>query len=225
METLCAALDSLAGEPQRRIVILRGAGPAFCAGLDLHEAAEVRVAEESGRWVARTFQTLVASPLVTLAAAHGAAYGGGAALMACCDLVVAAEGLKICFPEVRRGLMPALAAAVLRERLGGNLRELLLPGEPIDAARARQIGLVCRVATDERLLAEAHALAAAILKGGPESVRQTKLLLRQLEATSLEQRLGLAMEFHRRARLSDEAREGLAAFQDHRPPNWTTDIE
>ncbi len=74
MEALCGALESLAGEPRRRVVILRGAGPAFCAGLDLHEAAETDFAKQSAVWVARTFQTLAASPLVTIAAVHGAAY-------------------------------------------------------------------------------------------------------------------------------------------------------
>jgi methylglutaconyl-CoA hydratase len=226
MKTLCEALESLAGETQRRVVILQGAGPAFCAGLDLQEAAQADVAEESGRWVARTFQTLAASPLATIAAVHGAAYGGGAALMACCDLAVAAEDVKICFPEIHRGLVPALAAAVLHRRLRhGDLCELLLLGEPVDAGRALPMGLVHRVVPYDRLLAESHVMAAALLKGGPDSVRETKRLLGELDATSLAHRLARAMEFHKRARLSGEAREGLAAFREHRPPHWPSGIQ
>jgi len=226
LELLCEALASLASEPQRRVVILRGAGPAFCAGLDLHEAARIEVAQESALWVARTFQTLAASPLVTIAAVHGAAYAGGAGLMACCDFVVAAEAAQICFPEVRRGLWPALAAAALRSRLrDGDLRELLLLAEPIDAQEALRMGLVRRVVPTDRLLAEAQAIAAAILKGGPESVRQTKRLLRELDATDRAQRFAQAIEFHKQGRLSDEAREGLAAFREHRSPNWPGGIQ
>jgi methylglutaconyl-CoA hydratase len=221
MESLCGALESLAGEPKRRVVILRGAGPAFCAGLDLHEAAQPDVAEPSVQWVSRTFQTLAASPLVTIAAVGGAAYAGGAGLMACCDFAVAAEGVKICFPEVRRGLLPALAAAALRSRLAsGDLRELLLLGEPIDAQRALQMGLVRKVVPADRLLAEAQAIAAKVIQGGPESVRQTKRLLRELDPTDLSKLFARTVEFHKQGRLSEEAQEGMAAFRENRPPNW-----
>ncbi len=182
LQLLCGALESLAAEPQRRVVILRGAGAAFCAGLDLYEAAQIEVAQESALWVARTFQALAASPLVTIAAVHGAAYAGGAGLMACCDFVIAAEGTQICFPEVRRGLLPALATAALRSHLcDGDLRELLLLAEPVDAQRALCMGLVRRVVSADRLLTEAQEIAATILKGGPESVRQTKRLLGELD--------------------------------------------
>jgi enoyl-CoA hydratase/carnithine racemase len=221
MQSLCEALQSLAAEPQRRVVILRGAGPAFCAGLDLYEAAGIQRAEESAQWVARTFQALAASPLVSIAAAHGAAYAGGAGLLACCDLAVAADGLRIAFPEARRGLVPALAAVALRERLrGGDLAELLLLGEPIDAAQALGMGLVQRVVPGDCLLAEAQKLAALVLQGGPNAVRQTKLLLRETRGTDPGQSFQRALEFHQRARLSDEAQEGLAAFREHRGPRW-----
>ncbi len=183
MESLCRALEALAVEPQRRVVILRGAGPAFCSGLDLDEAAEADLAERSALCVARTFQTVADLPLVTIAAVHGAAYAGGAGLMACCDFIVAADDLRICFPEVRRGLVPALAAAALRWRLrDGDLRELLLLAEPIDAQRALRMGLVDRVVPGDQLMAAARAIAATVLKGGPRAVRQTKRLLRELDA-------------------------------------------
>ena len=172
-------------------------------------------------WVARTFQTIAASPLVTIAAVHGAAYGGGAGVMACCDFVIAAEDLRICFPEVRRGLLPALVAAALRPRLrDGDLRELLLLGEPIDAPRALQMGIVRQVVPAERLLVEARAMAATILKGGPDAVRRTKRLLGELDSTDRASLFARALEFHKQGGLSDEAREGMAAFREHREPNW-----
>lgn len=226
MGALCVALESLAGEPQRRVVIFRGAGPSFCAGLDLQEAAETDFARQSALWVARTFQTIAASPLVTIAAVHGAAYGGGAGILACCDLAIAAEGLRICFPEVRRGLLPALVVAALRSRLrDGDLRELMLLGEPVDARRALQMGIVRQVVPAERLLTEVRTVAATVLKGGPEAVRRTKRLLGELDSSDLASLIARALDFHKQNGLGDEAREGMAAFREHREPSWTSVIQ
>jgi methylglutaconyl-CoA hydratase len=223
MESLCRSLETLAGQPRRRIVILRGVGPVFCAGLDLHEAAKLEQADESAHWVARTFETLTSSRLVTIAAAHGAAYGGGVGLLACCDLVVASEDLRVCSPEVRRGLVAALAAAALMTRLGeSDLRQLLMLAEPIDAQRARSIGLVDRVVAADRLLAEARQMAATLVQGAPDALRQTKRLLGELRSLAPSQRFARALEFHQQARLSEEAREGMAAFREHREPRWPT---
>lgn len=224
MQSLCAALEALASEPERRVVILNGAGPVFCAGLDLQEAADIGLAEHSADWVARTFRTLAHSPLVTIAAAHGAAFAGGAGLLSCCDFAIASEDLRIAFPEVRRGLVPALVAAVLRDRLReGDLHELFFLGEPISAEQARAMGLVQRIIPADRLLEEARALGVTILKGAPNAVRQTKRLLHELRSTERSQLLTQALKFHKRARESDEAREGIAAFLEHREPNWTTE--
>jgi len=222
MELLCATLQSLAAEARRRVVILRGAGPAFCAGLDLDEAAEPALAERSGDCVAETFQALATSPLITLAAAQGAAYAGGAGLLACCDFVVAADDLRICFPEVRRGLVPALATAAMSQRLRqSDVRQLVLLAEPVDARRALGMGLVDRVVAPERLTAEAQQIAATLLKGAPEAVRQTKRLLQELHRAAPAVLVSRALEFHRQARLSDEAQEGIAAFRQKREPSWT----
>ena len=226
LEALCQALEELAMEPRRRVVIFRGAGPAFCSGLDLDEAAQAELAEQSAMCVARTFRTVAGFPLITVAAVHGAAYAGGAGLMACCDFIVAADDLRICFPEVRRGLVPALAAAVLHGRLrDGDLRGLLLLAEPIDAQRALHMGLVDRVVRADQLMATAQAIAAAVLQGGPQAVRRTKRLLRQLDAPDCQQLFAAALEFHTQARLSGEAEEGIAAFRQHRDPYWPRSIE
>jgi methylglutaconyl-CoA hydratase len=222
MEALCAALELLAADPQRRLVLVRGAGAGFCSGLDLHETADADVAEHSADWVARTFKTLKYSPLVTVAVAHGAAYAGGAGLLACCDFAVASDDLQVGFPEVRRGLIPALVAAVLEDRLrDGDLYELFLIGEPISAERARTMGLVHRIVPPDQLLDEARTLAATILKGGPEAIRQTKRWLHELRATDRSQVLTQALKVHKRVRESEEAQEGLDAFLEHRDPDWS----
>ncbi|MBC7821717.1 MAG: enoyl-CoA hydratase/isomerase family protein [Planctomycetaceae bacterium] len=221
MEALCETLAVLATEPQRRLVILNGAGSAFCAGLDLHESANPSFAERGAEWVARTLQTVSQSPLVTIAAAHGAAFAGGAGLLSCCDFAIGTPELKIAFPEVRRGLVPALVGAILQDRLrDADLRELFFIGEPVDAQRAQAMGLVQRIVPADRLLDEARTLATTILQGAPDAVRQTKRLLQELRSTAPSQRLTQALEFHKRARASDEAREGIAAFFEHRAPDW-----
>jgi methylglutaconyl-CoA hydratase len=146
--------------------------------------------------------------------------------MACCDFIVAADGLRVCFPEVHRGLVPALAAAALRRRVrDSDLRELLLLAQPIDAQRALQMGLVDRVVQGDQLMAAAGEIVATILQAGPCAVRQTKHLLRRLDPTDRHQSFALASEFHKQARLSTEASEGLAAFREHRDPNWPGCIE
>ncbi len=221
MESLCETLNVLAMEPRRRVVILNGAGPAFCAGLDLQESADLSTAERGAEWVARTLQTLSQSPLVTIAAAHGAAFAGGAGLLSCCDFAIGTPELRLAFPEVRRGLVPALVGAILHDRLrDADLRELFFIGEAINAERAQAMGLLQRIVPADRLLDEARAMAATILQGAPDAIRQTKRLLQELRSTAPAQRLTQALEFHKRARSSDEAREGIAAFFEHRAPNW-----
>jgi len=221
MELLCRTIAKLGEDPDSRVVILRGNGAAFCAGLDLTEAADSARAEEGARAVAETFEAVTATPLVVIAAAHGAAIAGGAGLMACCDIIIASEDLRIAFPEVRRGLVPALVSAALLNRIGDSaLRELLLGGEAINSSRAREIGLVHRVVSTESLASEAEKAAAAILKGAPGAVRETKALLRKLRASGPREATRLAMEVHARVRHGHEATEGIAAFRDGREPRW-----
>lgn len=222
LEQLCDAVDHLERDPAQRVVILRGAGEVFSAGLDLKEAADDTLAERSAECVERALRKLRETPLVTVAAVHGGAFAGGAGLLAACDIVIAATDARIGFPEARRGLLPALICGVLKAKVReGDLRELFLAGEPIGAARARELGLVQRVVTAEHLLDEAVALARAILAGGPETIRLTKRLLNEmyrLEGAAWADRLA---EMHLDARRSAEAREGLAAFFERREPNWT----
>ena len=218
LRALGDAITQMEDDPACRVIILRGEGPVFCAGLDLIEASDPRSSEESARGVRRVLTFLRESRLVTIAAAHGGAYAGGAGLLAACDLVVATEDLKVGFPEIRRGLVPALVSAVLANKVrDGDLRELFLIGDPVSAHRAQQMGLVQHIVPAERLMEHARAIAETILTGGPEAVRLTKQILNtQLARASLEQ----LQAVHEQVRQSAEAQEGLAAFQEHRRPRW-----
>jgi len=222
LNELIAAINVASDQADERVLILRGAGAAFCTGLDLKEAADSKKAQMTAELVAKTLITLAETRLVTIAAVHGAAVAGGAGIMSACDFVVAAEKTKIGYPEVRRGLVAGLVMTFLRRQVGErNMRELVLGGELIDAARAREIGLVNRVVPPNELMNEAQKFADSILQGAPNALAQTKRLIEELWSTSVKEDVDLALKRHMQARESAEAREGIAAFNEKRPPNWT----
>jgi len=219
---LCAAIKVAAEQPEQRVLILRGSGVAFCTGLDLKEAADSTKAHETAEMVANTLVAISQTRLVTIAAVHGAALAGGAGIMSACDFVVAAERTKIGYPEVRRGLVAGLVMTFLRRQVGErNMRELLFSGDLIDAARAREIGLVNRVVVPDDLMNEAQKFAASVLQGAPGALAQTKRLVEELWWRSVKEDVDVALKYHMQARESEEAREGIAAFNEKRRPSWT----
>ena len=218
---LCAAINAASQQPEQRILILRGAGAAFCTGLDLKEAADQNKAHATAEMVANTLISISQTRLVTIAAVHGAAVAGGAGIMSACDLVVAAEKTKIGYPEVRRGLVAGLVMTFLRRQVGErNMRELLYTAELIDAAGAKEIGLVNRVVAPEEVMNEAQKFAVSVLQGAPGALAQTKRLVEDLWWHSVKEDVDIALKYHMEARKSDEAREGIAAFNEKRKPNW-----
>ena len=217
---LVAAIKVVSDEAQERILILRGAGAAFCTGLDL-KAASPENAHATAEMVAKALLALSQTRLVTIAAVHGAAVAGGAGIMSACDFVVAAEGTKIGYPEVRRGLVAGLVMTFLRRQTGErNMSELLLGSELIDAEGAKEIGLVNRVVSRENLMSEAQKFADSVLQGAPGALTQTKRLIEELWWRSVKEDVDLALKYHMQARESSEASEGIAAFNEKRPPNW-----
>ncbi|PYI57659.1 MAG: enoyl-CoA hydratase/isomerase family protein [Verrucomicrobia bacterium] len=217
---LVAAIKVVSDEAQERILILRGAGAAFCTGLDL-KAASPENAHATAEMVAKALLALSQTRLVTIAAVHGAAVAGGAGIMSACDFVVAAEGTKIGYPEVRRGLVAGLVMTFLRRQTGErNMSELLLGSELIDAEGAKEIGLVNRVVSRENLMSEAQKFADSVLQGAPGALAQTKRLIEELWWRSVKEDVDLALKYHMQARESSEASEGIAAFNEKRPPNW-----
>jgi methylglutaconyl-CoA hydratase len=217
---LVAAIRVASDEPNERIIILRGAGAAFCTGMDL-KAATPQNAHAMAELVAETLLTLSQTRLITIAAVHGAAVAGGAGIMSACDFVVAAERTKIGYPEVRRGLVAGLVMTFLRRQVGErNMRELLLGSELINAERAKEIGLVNRVVAQEDLMSEAQKFADSVLQAAPGALAQTKHFIEELWWRSVKEDIDLAFKHHMEARESSEAREGIAAFNEKRPPNW-----
>lgn len=221
MNELIAAIESAAADPAQRILILRGAGKAFCTGLDLQEAAkaEPHVTAET---VARTLLALAETRLITIATVHGAAVAGGAGIMSACDFVIAAERTKIGYPEVRRGLVAGLVMTFLRRQLRErDLRELLLASELIEAERARELGLVNRVVPSAELETEVQKITTSVLQGAPGAISNSKRLMEELWSTSVREDIERALRHHMDARESPESKEGIAAYNEKRPPNWT----
>jgi methylglutaconyl-CoA hydratase len=218
---LCSAVNVASEQPEQRVLILRGAGAAFCTGLDLKEAADTTKAHATAEMVANTLIAISQTRLVTIAAIHGAAVAGGAGIMSACDFVVAAQGTKIGYPEVRRGLVAGLVMTFLRRQISErNLRELLFSSELIHAGRAKEIGLVNRVVASDDIISEAKKIAVSVLQGAPGALAQTKRLVEELWWRSVKEDIDLALDYHMEARESDEAREGIAAFNEKRKPNW-----
>ncbi len=221
LNELVAAIKVSSDQTSERVLILRGAGAAFCTGLDLKEAADPKKAHATAEMVANTLVALSQTRLITIAAVHGAAVAGGAGIMSACDFVVAAEKTKIGYPEVRRGLVAGLILTFLRRQVGErDIRELLFGSELIDAERAREIGLVNRVVPRGDVMSEAQKFAESVLQGAPEAIAQTKRLIEELWSSSVKEDVDLALKYHMQARESAEAQEGIAAFNEKRKPKW-----
>lgn len=221
VEALLAALTAAENDAGQRVLILTGAGPVFCSGLDLAEAADAAQAHRSAELIGEVLRRLSESRLVTIAVVRGAAIAGGAGLMSACDFVLAEASAQIGYPETRRGLVAALVMTFLRRQLRErDARRLLLTGEIIAAPRAESIGLVNEALAADRLMPRALAIAAEVMQGGPEAVARTKQLLAHLWPASLSADLAQAMKTHLATRGSTEIQEGIAAFREKRSPKW-----
>jgi methylglutaconyl-CoA hydratase len=210
-----------------RVLVLTGAGDAFCSGLDLSElqgmrdktAAEHRLEAER---VARLFLSLYEFPVPTIAAVHGAAIAGGAGLATICDFTIATTEAKFGFTETRIGFVPALVSAFLSLQIGDkHSRDLLLTGRIIDAHEAFRLGLVTEVVAREELAKRVETLSVSLIANSPESLVATKQLIAAQNRPWLDAAIVLAMEANAQARETDDFREGVSAFLEKRKPVWS----
>lgn len=201
-----------------RCVVLRGEGPSFSAGADLdwmRASADLDHAANraEGLRLAGLFRTLDACPAPVVAAVHGHAIAGGAGLVACCDIAIAAPGTRFAFTETRIGLVPATISPYVVARIGTTAaRRYLLTAERFDADEALRIGLVAGLADDP--IAEADRLADLLCGNGPEAVRIAKRMLR--ERPSEEDLAQLIAD----VRSSAEGQAGLRALLADEEPPW-----
>ncbi len=220
----------ISDQPSIRMMILRGEGPSFSAGADLSwmklAALNSRDDNETdAQRLAEMLLKLYEMPQMTLALVHGTAMGGGAGLVAACDVAIAMASTKFSFSEVRLGLTPATISPFVIDAIGPRwARALFVTAESFDAAYAERIGLVQYVAqsSDEMADLEEH-IAKLVFSAAPGAVADAKKLVRDVTRRPIDSELG-----HRTAkriaarRASAEGKEGIAAFLEKRPPSWKT---
>jgi enoyl-CoA hydratase len=217
---IARALDLLDRETELRVGVLTGAGPAFCAGMDLKAFAAGEVVRDASRGFAGIVERPSAKPLI--AAVEGWALGGGFEIVLSCDMVTAGRGARFGLPEVKRGLA-ARGGGVFRlpRRLPRAVAmELITTGAPLDAARAEHFGLVNRLVDDGQALAAALELAALIAANAPMSVRASKAVADESADWPLAEGFQRQKAYLEPVFASQDAAEGVAAFKERRDPVW-----
>jgi methylglutaconyl-CoA hydratase len=228
LELIAALEEAAAGSA--RVVVLRGAGDAFCAGLDLAElqgmhdkpAAELR---QDAERIARLFRTLYELPRPTIAAVHGPAIAGGTGLATLCDFTLATPAAKFGYTEARIGFVPAIVSAYLALQIGDKrARDLLLTARFFGVEEAHRLGLVNQIVEppekfEEYILAQARQLAA----NSPQSLAATKRLMAAQNKPWLDAAIAHAMQANAEARETEDFKEGLAAFLEKRKPKWAVE--
>jgi methylglutaconyl-CoA hydratase len=226
IDELLAALDEIETGPAR-VAIITGAGKSFCAGMDLDALSALAAYSheqnlEDSRRMARLFRRLYLFPKPLIAAVNGAAIAGGTGIATMCDFTLAVPEAKFGYTEVKIGFLPALVSVFLRRQIGEKrARDLLLTGRIFDAAEAHAFGLVTQIIPADILLSRARELATSLLSASPGSLMRTKLLLRRCAEIEIDREIELAVQENAAIRSTAEFKEGLAAFLEKRPPNWS----
>ena len=223
------AFQTLHGAEGARVAFVRGVGGSFSAGADLdwmRDAADLSEDDnrEDAMAMARMLKSLADLPMLTVALVEGAAFGGGAGLVAACDMAIASAGARFAFSEVKLGLVPATISPYVVAAIGPRAAKgLFATGRVFDAAHAEKVGLVDEVVADAAALDAAQArLAAEMMACAPGAVADSKKLVDDVWAKTVDH--GVMHETANRiarARVSEEGREGVAAFLGKRKASWT----
>ncbi|MCC6870204.1 MAG: enoyl-CoA hydratase/isomerase family protein [Burkholderiales bacterium] len=224
---LTAAFRELGDDTGVRAVILAGSGPSFCAGADLnwmrkmagYGAAENRA---DAAELAAMLRTVDACPKPTIARVHGAAFGGGVGLVACCDIAIAAVEATFALSEAKLGLIPATISPYVIEAIGARAaRRYFLTAERFAAAEAYRLGLVHDIVPIAQLDDRVNEILGPLLIAGPAAQRECKALIRRVAGNAIDADLiDDGVERITRVRASPEGREGVAAFLDKRRASW-----
>jgi methylglutaconyl-CoA hydratase len=210
-----------------QILIVTGAGKAFCSGMDLDNLRSItgRTPEENqsdSATMALLFRTLYEFPKVTIAAVNGPAIAGGCGVATLCDFTLASSEAKFGYTEVRIGFVPAIVSTFLLRQIGEKqARDLLLTGRIIGAEEAFRLGLVNEIVESDKLLGRARQLADSLLQNSPASLLATKRLLNRISTEALSRQIAAAVEENARIRTTTDFREGVSSFLEKRTPRWT----
>ena len=223
---LMVALDEVE-KSTAQVVILTGAGKAFCAGMDLEELKTLTGKShadnvEDSTKMAQIFRRLYEFPKPTIAAVNGAAIAGGTGLATMCDFTLAVPEAKFGYTEVRIGFVPAIVSSILVWQVGHKIaRGLLLTGRIFDAPEAYRLGLANEVVGAEELINRARELAVALMENSPTSLRLTKQLINGFISPQLDAQIAQAIEENAGIRQTADFREGVASFLEKRKPQWS----
>lgn len=218
LAALQAALTRADLDAEVRVVAVRGAGKDFCAGADLDEllASADHTPEENERAAMRlggVFLRIRELPKPVVAVVHGRALAGGAGLATACDLVLAAEGAQVGYPEIQRGFVPAMVMTLLRRLTGEKLAfDLAATGRLLTASEAAAAGLVSRVLPADRFEAEVGAVLAGLAAASPSALALTKRQFYQLDGLPLADGVRLGAQVNALARATPDFRRAIAAF-------------
>jgi len=226
IDDLLRALDEVA-KSEAIVLILTGAGKAFCSGMDLENLKALlgRTPEQNlkdSETMVRLFRSLYEFPKVTIAAVNGAAIAGGTGLALLCDFTLAVPEAKFGYTEVRIGFVPAIVSTFLSRQVGEKqARDLLLTGRLFGAEEALRMGLITEVVAPEKLGPRARELAASLMENSPASLRATKQLLTDHARGELDAQIEAAVRENAAIRTTDDFREGILSFLEKRKPVWT----
>src|SRR6202140_77667 len=226
IDDLVRALSEVA-KSDAIVLIITGAGKAFCSGLDLDNLKALlgRSPEQNlqdSRTMVQLFRLLYEFPKVTIAAVNGAAIAGGTGLALLCDFTLAVPEAKFGYTEVRIGFVPAIVSTFLLRQVGEKIgRDLLLTGRIFDAPEALKMGLINEIVPPEKLLDRARKLAAQLAENSPLSLSNTKRLLTDHARAELDAQIEAAIRENAGIRESADFREGIEAFLEKRKPKWT----
>lgn len=226
LDELTRALDGVE-QSEAQVVVLTGAGKAFCAGMDLEELKTLTGKSHAenvadSRKMAQIFRRLYEFPKPTIAAVNGAAIAGGTGLATMCDFTLAVPEAKFGYTEVRIGFVPAIVSSILVWQVGHKVaRDLLLTGRIFDAAEAYRLGLVNGVVDPAQLMNRAGELALQLMENSPTSLRLTKKLINGFISPQLDTQIEQAIEENAGIRQTADFREGVASFLEKRKPRWS----
>ncbi len=212
------AIEKSSGDTDARALLVAAEGSDFCAGMDLQMMAETSNAGaneflKAAERLADLYQSLRDHPKPVIAAVRGRALGGGCGLAMACDAVLAAESAKFGFPEVNIGFVPAIVMVLLRRSVGEKQAfQLLTSGEPVDARRACELGMITRVFPDSELDAAVEEYAATLAAKSASALGLTKELLYTIDAMSFEAALEAGAEINAIARMTEDAKRGFERF-------------
>src|SRR6266487_962338 len=226
LNELMSALDEIE-KSETHVLILTGAGRAFCAGMDLDELKSLIGKShsenvEDSRRMARVFRELYDFPKPTIAAVNGAAIAGGTGLATMCDFTLAAPDAKFGYTEVRIGFVPAIVSSILVWQVGHKIaRDLLLTGRIFEATEGHRLGVVNEVVPAEQLMGRARELATQLMENSPASLRMTKKLINSYIADALDQQIESAVQENAAIRQTKDFQEGVSSFLEKRKPRWS----